>query len=161
MALRMVAKKVAVEVSPVIEPVVMPQIVPVQSVSQVEAITTEYIELWKKYDYFEVKAMVKRMDDLRKQLMTIANETMDEKKPAVFACAQGEIEFSERGKVAEVPNPLALIQDLLTKFGPEVTTSVVSIGITALRKVLSDFELKKYLVEEPGIRTIRAVRPAK
>ena len=164
MALKMVAKKVVpiVEVSPVIEPEVIPQKVFVQpGLTEIQTLTSEYIDLWKKFDYFEVKQLVKRMDDIRKQLVTVANETMDEKKPAIFSCPQGEVEFSERGKTSEVPNPLVLIQELLTKFGPEVTASVVSIAITPLRKVLSEFELKKHLKEEPGIRTIRAVRPVK
>jgi len=164
MALKLLAKKPVpqVEVSPVIEPVVLPPKVLVQpEPTAVEALTSEYIELWKKFDYFEVKTLVKRMEDIRKQLVTIANETMDEKKPAIFACPAGEVEFSERGKVSEVPHPLALIQVLLSKFGPDVTASVVDIAITPLRKVLSEYELKQYLVEEPGIRTIRAVRPVK
>lgn len=150
-----------VEVSPVIEPVVVPQKVAVQALepSMTEALTAEYIELWRKYDYFEVKAMVKRMDEIRKQLQLIANDTMDETKPAIFTCAQGQVEFSERGKVAEVPHPLVLIQELLTKFGPEVTASVVNIAITPLRKVLSEFELKKHVKEQVGGRTLRSVRP--
>ena len=101
MALKLLTKKLVpqVEVSPVIEPVVEPQKVLVQpEVTEVQALTAEYIELWKKFDYFEVKALIKRMDDIRKQLVTVANETMDEKKPAVFSCSQGEVEFSERGK---------------------------------------------------------------
>lgn len=155
MALRLLTKK-----EPVIEPVVIPKVLQ-PTLTDTQALVAEYIELWKKFDYFEVKSLVKRMDDIRKQLVTVANETMEDKKPAIFTCPKGEVEFSERGTVADVPNPLALIQDLLVKFGPEVTTSVVSIGITALRKVLSDFELKKYLVEEPGSRTLKAVRPLK
>jgi hypothetical protein len=164
MALKMAAKKVApvveVEVSPVIEPVVIPKVLQ-PGLTDVQTLTAEYIELWRKFDYFEVKQLVKRMDEIRKQLVTVANETMDEKKPAVFSCPAGEVEFSERGKVSEVPNPLALIQELLGKFGPDVTASVINIAITPLRKVLSEFELKKHLKEEPGIRTIRAVRPVK
>lgn len=158
MALIMLAKMMPeVEVSPVIEPVVIPVQPP--ELSDVQVLTTEYIELWKKYDYFEVKDLLKRMDDIRKTLVAIANETMDSKKPAVFSCPVGEVEFSVRGTVAEVPDPLTLVHDLLHKFGPEVTATVVDIAITPLRKVLSDFELKKYLVEQPGIRTLKSVRP--
>lgn len=146
----------------VMEPEVIAPVIPkVQTTTELEAMVGEYLELWKKYDYFEVKAMVKRMEEIRKALVAHANDTMDNAKPAIFTCPQGEVEFSERGKVATVPAPLALVQDLLLKFGPEVTESVVDIGITALRKVLSDFELKKYLVDEPGTRTLKGVRPAK
>lgn len=159
MALKL--KKPLLEVSAVIEPVVIPDKVLVQQPveSETEALTSEYIELYRKYDYFEVKAMIKRMDEIRKQLLAIANETMDEKKPAIFTSPQGEVEFSIRNKVAEVPEPLTLVKDLLEKFGPEVTASVVDIAITPLRQLLSEFELQKYLVDVPGGRTIKSVRP--
>ena len=45
------------------------------------------------------------MDEIRKQLVTIANTTMDEKKPAIFSSPKGEVEFSERGKTAEYQSP--------------------------------------------------------
>jgi hypothetical protein len=160
MALKMV--KPIVEVSPVIEPVVMPETVLVQpGLNDIEAITKEYIELWKKFDYFEVKALVKRMDEIRKVLQTVANDTMDGKKPAVFACPEGEVEFSPRQTATEVPDPLGLVQNLLTKFGPEATASVVDIAITPLRKLLSELELKAFVHEVPGGRIIKSVRPAK
>lgn len=161
MALK-IQPKTVLEVLPEVEAVVIPETVLVQTpVSEVEALTAEYIELWKKFDYFEVKALVKRMDEVRKTLQSIANETMDEKKPAVFSCPTGEIEFSERGKTSTIPDPLALVQELLSKFGPEVTATVVDIAITPLRKLLSDFELKKHMIEEPGGRTLKSVRPVK
>jgi hypothetical protein len=158
MALIMVGVKAPPEVSPVIEPVEMLKAL-VQPVSDVEALTTEFIELHQKFEYFEVKTLVKRMEDIRKQLVVIANETMDAKKPAIFASPQGEIEFSPRGTITEIPNPLLLVQELLKKFGPEVTASVVDIALTPLRKLLSEFELKKHLKELPGGRTLKSVRP--
>lgn len=121
----------------------------------------EYLELRQKYDYFEVKTLVTRMEDLRKALVAHANATMEDKHPAIFGCAAGEIEFSPRGTVATVPDPLVLIQTLVEKFGADVATSVIDIGITSLRKVLSEHELKAYLVDQPGPRSLRAVRFAK
>jgi antitoxin component HigA of HigAB toxin-antitoxin module len=127
--------------------------------SAVEILTAEYIALYRKFLYFEVKDLVKRMDEIRKELQSIANETMDEKKPAIFACVEGEIEFSERGKVADVPAPLELLAHLMEKFGPAVAASVIDVGITQLRKILTEAELKHYLEEKPGGRTLRSVRP--
>jgi hypothetical protein len=124
-----------------------------------ETLTAEYLELWKRYEYFEVKKLITRMDDIRKQLVGVANETVDDKKPAVFSCPQGSVEFSERGKEAVIPDPLALIHLLLGKFGATVTTSVVDIMLTPLRKILSEAELKPHVVDKPGPRKIRAVRP--
>ena len=50
-------------------------VVPPQN--DIEALTSEYINLHKKFEYFEVKALVKRMDAIRKQLVAVANETME------------------------------------------------------------------------------------
>jgi hypothetical protein len=158
MALKMLVKAPAPEVEPVIEPVI-PKVVDIPH-SEVEALTAEYISLYQKFEYFEVKTLVKRMEDIRKQLVTVANETMDDKKPAVFSCAEGEVVFSERGTKAEVQDPLALTHTLLEKFGPEVTATVVDIAITPLRKLLSEFELKQHLTDVPGVRTLKSVRPA-
>ena len=162
MALIMVEKPKLEVVPPVV--MVEPAKVFVQPQSEmsssIEALTMEYLELHKKFVYFEVKTMIKRMDDIRKQLQSIANETMDENKPAIFKSPEGEMEFSERGKVSEVPDPLNLIDALVMKFGTDVAATVVDIAITPLRKILTDYELKQHLVEKPGGRTLRAVRPA-
>lgn len=160
MALKML--KPVVEVSPVIEPVVVPETVLVQpGLTDIESMTKEYIELYKKFDYFEVKALVKRMDEIRKILQGVANDTMDGKKPAIFSCPEGEVEFSPRQTATEIPDPLSLVQELLTKFGPEVAASVVDIAITPLRKLLSELELKAFVNEVPGGRIIKSVRPSK
>ena len=158
MALKMMAKQ---EVIAPPEPEVVPQkvLVDTPALSEVEALTAEYMELYQKFMYFEVKTLVSRMEEVRKSLVAYANEMMDAKKPAIFASPKGEVEFSARGVKNEIPNPLALVQELLEKFGPEVTASVVDIALTPLRKLLSEFELKKHLVEEPGSRTIKSVRP--
>jgi hypothetical protein len=155
MALKMLVKAPP---EPVVEPVV-PKVVETP-LSGVEALTAEYISLYEKFEYFEVKTLVKRMDEIRKQLVAIANETLEDKQPAIFACSQGEVEFSERGTKAEVPDPLGLIEALQQKFGVEVAASVVDIAITPLRKLLSEFELKQHLTDVPGVRTLKSVRPA-
>ena len=129
--------------------------------TEAEALTSEYIALWQKFEYFEVKALIKRMEDIRKQLVAVANETLEDKQPAVFVSPAGEVEFSERGTKAVVYNPLGLVDVLLKKFGADVAATVVDVAITPLRKILSEHELKSYLLDEPGVRTLRAVRPVK
>lgn len=167
MALHMLTKPVPhVEVEPVAEPVIEPQKVFVQPTPEIMdadivAMTAEYIQLWQKFEYFEVKTLVKRMDDLRKALVAVANETVDQNQPAIFSSPAGQVEFTERSKDAIVKDPLALINTLMKKFGPEATASIVDVALTPLRKMLSEFELAKYLVNEPGSRKVRAVRPFK
>lgn len=125
--------------------------------TEVEAMTEEFLALHRLFVLYDMKTVIKRMDDLKKALQTIANETMDAKKPATFTCKDGSLTFSERSKVAEVLNPMALVTALNEKFGPEVAFSVVEIALTPLRKILTEQELKKHLVDVPGFRTLKVV----
>lgn len=155
------SKKPLTEVVTVPEPVMAPAKVLVEPGSSIEALTGEYIDLHQKSVYFELKQIFKRMDDIKKQLQTIANETMDPKQPAIFVCPQGEVQFSERGTSISVVEPLVLLDALVNKFGLEAAEQVISIAITPLRKLLSEAELTPYVTETLGSRTLKAVRPAK
>jgi hypothetical protein len=129
-----------------------------EALSEVEALTLEYVKLFQTYTAFEMKETISRMEDIRKQLQSIANEEVEANKPAIFKCATGEVEFGPRQKKSEVPDPLGLIQVLLAKFGPEATQTAVDIAITPLKKLLSEHELKDHLQEVPGPRIVKAVR---
>jgi hypothetical protein len=128
-----------------------------QALTPIEALTQEFCGLYKQYVEHDMKDIVKRMDEIKKELQGVANEQMDAKKVAVFSCKDGTMTFSERGKSYEVHDPMALVTALNDKFGPEVAFSVVAIALTPLRKILSENELKKYLKEEPGARTLKLV----
>lgn len=143
----------------VVNTVVLPK-VKVQPVSEVEAMTQEYIGLYRKLEEIGGKDLLKRMEDLRKKLVAKANEHFADDQVAVLKCEDGEVEFSARGKEAEVKNPTQLLVDLNKNFSPEIAMSVVKIAMTPLRKVLSELELKEYLEEKPGSRTLKEVRPA-
>ena len=60
--------------------------------------------------------------------------------------------------MAVVKNAMDLVRDLIEKFDHDVAFSVVDIAITPLRKILNEVELHAYLDEQPGSRTLRAVR---
>jgi hypothetical protein len=127
------------------------------ALTPVEALTQEFVGLYRRYVEHDMKDIVKRMDEIKKDLQTVANEEMDAKKPATFSCKEGTMTFSERGKAYDVEDPMALVTALNDKFGPEVAFSVVAIALTPLRKILSEQELKKYLKESPGARTLKLV----
>jgi len=126
-----------------------------------ESLTNEYLTLYAVAEQYQMKAIIKRMDDIKKVLSTYANEHLDDTKPAIFTSDKGEIEFSERGKVAVVKNAMDLVRDLIEKFDHDVAFSVVDIQITPLRKILGEAELLAYLDEKPGSRILRSVRPTK
>ena len=128
-----------------------------EELTSTEALTLEFCGLYRRYVEYDMKDVVKRMDEIKKDLQAVANDTMDAKKPAIFTSAGGTMTFSERGKSYDVLDPMALVQALNDKFGPEVAFSVVAIALTPLRKILSEQELKKYLTESPGARTLKLV----
>lgn len=126
--------------------------------TDVGTMTQEFITLYKTFTSIDGKNVVKRMEEIKKSLQTIANDTMDKDKPAVFSCPNGELIFSERGKVTEIPDPIVLVADLVEKFGTEVAFSAVNIALGPLRKILSEMELQKYVTEVPGSRTLKVVK---
>jgi hypothetical protein len=128
-----------------------------EALTPTEALTQEFVGLYRRYVEHDMKDIVKRMDEIKKDLQTVANDEMDAKKPATFSCKDGTMTFSERGKAYDVEDPMALVTALNDKFGPEVAFSVVAIALTPLRKILSEQELKKYLKESPGARTLKLV----
>lgn len=127
--------------------------------TEAEVLAQEYIVLYRQYVEHDVKNLTKRMEELRKALQSIANETVEASLPAIFKCDDGEIEFSPRGKEEEVSDPKKLLQDLTEKFGIDVAMNVVRIAITPLREILSSLELKKYMKEKQGSRTLKMVKP--
>lgn len=127
-----------------------------QAMSEVEALVHEYITLQQKYDEYEVKALTKRMDELKKQMQSIANAEGEDGKPYKFTAPNGYVLFSERGEVAEVENPLELVKHIQTHFGPAAANAIVKIGITELRKILTEAELKNWIKKNPGSRTLKA-----
>lgn len=128
--------------------------------TETEAMTQEYLHLYKFYEDFEMKKTIARMEVVKKSLQSIANSTMDGKKPAIFKCPDGEVEFSARGEVTDVPNPAELIAFLEDKFGTKAAFSCVKIGITELKKMLTEYEMKKFIEKKDGSRTLTSVRPA-
>jgi hypothetical protein len=123
----------------------------------VDGLVQEYLILYQKLHAIDGKDIVKRMEQIRKQLQQVAHDLVEDSKPAVFSCALGEIEFDERGEKTEIPDPRSLVAFLEQKFGVAVAWSVVSIAITPLRAILSEAELAKVSTKVPGSRSIKNV----
>ena len=165
MALKMLAKVApVVQTAAAVTEVEVPQhkvlVEPPQAVTEIEALTQEYIVLYRQFVQLDVKNLLSRMDTIKKALHVVANETMEAKQPAIFKCADGEVEFSERSKDTSVPKPDELIAHLTKKFNESVAMSVVDIRITPLRQILAEKELEPFLKVDDGSRSLRAVRPA-
>lgn len=122
-----------------------------------QQLATEYLKLYRKFESIDGKNLVKKLEELRKAMATIANTTMPADKVALFECDEGMMEFSERGTITEVENPVTLVEHLVAKFGVVVAFSCVKIGITELRKILSEHEMKKFVKQTDGTRMLKGI----
>ena len=130
-----------------------------EELTEAEALTQEYMILWKKLEEIGGKKLLARMEDLRKSLQSIANEE-DPDQPIAFASAKGSLVFSARTKVLEIHDLLDLWEHLSLKFGVVAALSVMKVSITDLRKMLSENEIKKWADEKLGGRILKSVLPA-
>ena len=120
-------------------------------------LTSEFVALSKKLESIDGKNLLKRMEEIRKELVTIANENFESNVPVTFDSDLGSITFSPRGKESVVPDVGTLLDHLYDKFGRDVMLSVVNIGITDLKKVLSEMELNSFVEKVDGARSIKGV----
>src|ERR1017187_8863943 len=126
-------------------------------VTETEALVNEYIILDQKYTEFEGDKIAKRMTELKKILQSIANDTMAPEELGVVYGTIGELVFSKRIDSIEFPQESKeiLIKHLLGEFGPEVLAQVAKLGVTDLRKVLSENEIENFAQHVWGARTLK------
>ena len=125
-----------------------------------EAWCDEYIQLHQKWEQLEGKKLLDRMNKLKSDLQLIANQSIDKDQVAVFSSALGEIEFSKRSTVKEISDTQLLVSALVEKLGSAAAFSCVKIGMSELKRLLSENEMKHYVQETPGSRTLKEVRLA-
>jgi hypothetical protein len=150
---------VMVEQKPVVAQA--PALVELKELTAEEALAEELTALWRKYEEHDMKQVCARIEKLKKDLQSIANEKMEDAKPAIFTCGGGEVEFSPRGETTVVVNPQALVEHLCEKFSPDVAFSCVKIGLTELKKVMTEHEMQDFVKKNPGSRTLKGVRLSK
>ena len=125
-----------------------------------ELLVNEYIELHTLYQSIDGKNVAERMEAIKKTLQSIANDNLPPDQVAIFEAQGGEIEFSKRTTACAVTEPAKLLEKLIAQFGVEAVASVVKIGVTDVKKLMSEAELKGFVSYGPGHRTLKSVRPA-
>lgn len=128
-----------------------------KEITEEEALIHEYLILHKKAEELEMKAHLARMEEIKKKLQSIANETADPIMNVVFASELGNLIFSPRAVSSEIKEKEAVLQTLTEKFGPEAAMSCIKIGLTELKKMMSEKELEPFIEKKFGSRTLKAV----
>ena len=124
-----------------------------------QALTQEYVALYRLYEQHHMKSVTARMEAIRKALAANANENFGDNEPVSFECPEGEIMFSARGEQISFPDPLLVLNHLAEKFGEAAAKGVIKIAVTELRKLMSPKELETFSVMVPDSRKLSKVIP--
>lgn len=123
-----------------------------------QALVREYVDLKTKYDELDMKATIDRMEQIKKQLQGAANEEGVADQPYVFETDYGQMVYSPRANTKVVANKTKLFDYLLEKHGSEALMSVINVAMGPLGKVLSAGEMKKFIINEPGSRSLESAK---
>lgn len=126
----------------------------VQSVE--EALVIEMLDLEKKIRMVEADKMLKRKEEIRKQLLgTDAVKEADPTLPYSFDADEGKIVFSACSNKVEITDMPGLVK----KIGLDTFLEIASVTVTDLKKVLSENEIAQFSEKKQGSRTLKAVEP--
>lgn len=114
----------------------------------------ELIDLDYRLKQAEAYQMLKRVEELKKRLQSIAQESgAPTDQQYVFDTDDGQVVFSPCRMETRLTDRPGLIKAL----GQETFNEVAKFTITDARRYLSDNELAKVSVVEPGSRTLKTI----
>ena len=119
-----------------------------------QIIADELIQLDLKMKELDFATITKKHKELKDKLQLIAKDSPPNEQ-VTFEGDLGIVTLTPAADKKVVKDPLVLVQSLLEKFGPEATETVITIGLTALGKILSGAEIDAVTVTEPGSRTCK------
>lgn len=126
-----------------------------------EMLVDELVQLELKMQSVDMKDVVKRMTEIKKELQSIA-ETFADDEPVVFTGSLGCVEFSAKANLTkvELPDAPTLLKKLVKKFGADAAYDTVAFSLTKLKKLLSENELSEFTTIMKGSR-ISKIKPTK
>lgn len=122
-----------------------------------EQLVEEFIQIWTRLEAFGAMQMQKRLEEIKKQLQSIANEKGSDDEEFTFKAPSGSMVFAKRTINKVVKSAAELVEHLNEKFDLEQAFSVVKIGMTELKKLLSENEIEQYVDSVPGSRSLKSV----
>jgi hypothetical protein len=123
----------------------LPQI---KALSVTESLVQEYLVLYKKAEELELNKITARMNDIRKQLQSIAQEDYPPQEAVGFSSPEGYMIFGPQPNGIEITDHQGLIKKIMDTFGFEALKSVINFKITELRKILGEGELNHFVVTD-------------
>lgn len=119
-----------------------------------ELMADELIQLDNKLRELEVPQIQAKIKTIKDALQLVAKDFPPE-QPVSFTGENGTVTLTPCAQGSVVSNPYDLFQMLVSKFGKDVATSVITFNKTALAKVLSGGEIAQYSTDAPGARTCK------
>lgn len=132
------------------------KLTPVKSKAKSEAtvLAEEMVSLHQHLEETEAFKLIKRYDELKKQLQAIANDSGAPKdQPYVFKTELGNVVFKECRIETTITDKLGAIKML----GQGVFNEVAKLGVTDAKKYLSAAELAKCTTQDYGARVLQSV----
>lgn len=138
-----------------------------EKLQQVDAVSTEeassavlsavdeYVFIQRKIEAFDMAPLLKRQEELKKQLQLIAkSEHFPSNKPVqLYGTHNNYVEFSPQANSTKIADK----EGLVAAIGIDGYIDNTDITLTAAKKLLSENELSKYTTIVPGARTMKTV----
>jgi hypothetical protein len=102
----------------------------------------------------DVAKKLKRVEELKKSLQSIAID-MPADKEAVFKSESGEVIFGPRSTKTTITDK----DGLRKKLGEATYFELASVGLTEVKKYLSEIEMEIYSTKEYGSRSLKSCKP--
>ena len=119
--------------------------------SDTEALVNELCALEKKLREWDVAAVNKRMKEIKDELQSIASNSAPF-EPVAFSSHLGSVMLSAAAKMTVVKSIKALLGYLTEKFDDAAVESVLTVNLTALKKLLSENEIAQFTETVAGSR---------
>lgn len=119
--------------------------------TETQMLVNEYAHLAHQYEQQEIGAMVKRMDELKKRLQSIANETSPG-DTVTLAGTEGTVTFSPCREETVITDRDKMIKALT----PKVFVEIGKVNLGDIKKYLSEGEIQAFSEKQYGARTLKA-----
>jgi hypothetical protein len=137
--------KPAAKAKPVVKPTAKTKVI-----TETQALVDELVTLSDQLVKLEVDAMTKRVAELKSRLQSIANETQHDQEVTIVGTV-GQVVFSKCREETNIVDRDLMIK----KLTPEVFVAVGKVGLTDIRKYLTDGEIQTFTEKVYGSRSLK------
>lgn len=122
-----------------------------KQLTETQKLVNEYTQLAAKYDELEMATMIKRMDELKKRLQSIANE-QNLNEAVTLTGTEGTVTFSPCREETVITDRDMMIK----KLTPKVFVEIGKVNLGDIKKYLTEGEIQTFTEKQYGARSLKA-----